>query len=170
VETVQATARLHSEHHQQATPVQRIAARMTAFVGCPTFLGILSVVVLLWICGNIAASWLGYQPWDEPPFTWLQTVSGVAALFVTSLILATQRRDDELAEYREQLTLDLAILSEQKSAKIIALLEEMRRDDPSLKNRVDQQAVAMSMPADPQSVLDAIRKTHDELMAEASVR
>jgi uncharacterized membrane protein len=61
VETVQATARLHSEHDEQATPLQRLAARITAFVGCPTFLGILSIVVSLWICGNLAAGWLGYK-------------------------------------------------------------------------------------------------------------
>ena len=53
---------------------------------------------------------------------------GLLALYVTVLILTTQRRDDQLASYREQLTLELAILGEQKSAKIISLLEELRRD------------------------------------------
>ncbi len=51
------------------------------------------------------------------------------------LILTTQRRADELAQHREQLTLELAILSEQKTAKVIELLEEMRRDNPNLRNR-----------------------------------
>jgi uncharacterized membrane protein len=170
VETVQATARLHREHDQQATPLQRVADRMTTFVGRPTFLAILSVVVFFWVCGNLAAILLGYRPWDQPPFNWLQGFTGLTALYVTAMILATQRREDELAGYREQLTLELAILGEQKSAKIIALLEEIRRDDPYLKNRVDQQAVAMSMPSDAQSVLDAIRGTHDELMTGESRR
>ncbi len=80
---------------------------------------------------------------------------------MTLFILTTQRRDDQLASYREQLTLELAILSEQKSAKIIALLEEMRRDDPTLKNRIDHEATAMSVAADPQAVLDAIKETED---------
>ena len=44
------------------------------------------------------------------------------------LILATQRREYQLAQLREQLTLELAILSEQKTAKVIQLLEESRRD------------------------------------------
>ena len=60
--------------------------------------------------------------------------------------------------------MELAILGEQKSAKIIELLEEMRRDDPSLRNRVDHEAAAMSMPADPQAVLDAIKDSHEELV------
>ena len=81
------------------------------------------------------------------------------------LILTTQRREDQLAGYREQLTLELAILSEQKSAKIISLLEEMRRDSPTLRNRVDEEAAAMSVAADPQAVLDAIKETDVESLA-----
>ena len=37
-----------------------------------------------------------------------QGVIGVLALYVTVLILTTQRCDDQLAGYREQLTLELA--------------------------------------------------------------
>ena len=81
-------------------------------------------------------------------------------------ILTTQRREDQLAGYREQLTLELAILGEQKSAKIIALLEEMRRDSPTLRNRVDEEATAMSVAADPQAVLDAIKETEDSPLTE----
>jgi hypothetical protein len=77
-----------------------------------------------------------------------------------SSILATQQREYQLAQLREQLTLELAILSEQKTAKVIQLLEESRRDNPLIRNRVDQEAEAMAQPADPQSVLDAIKETH----------
>ena len=75
-------------------------------------------------------------------------------------ILSTQRRDDELASHRDQLTLELAILSDRKVAKVIELLEELRRDDPSLRKRVDHAAVEMSASADPQTVLDAIKVSH----------
>ena len=78
---------------------------------------------------------------------------------MTVLILTTQRREDELTSHREQLTLELAILREQKSAKIISLLEELRRDDPHLHNRHDAEAEALSTPADPNAVLEAIKET-----------
>ena len=68
-----------------------------------------------------------------------------------------QRHDDEMATRREQITLELAILSEQKSAKIIALLEELRRNDPNQGNDRDEVAEAMAQPANAQVVLDAIR-------------
>jgi hypothetical protein len=45
---------------------------------------------------------------------------------------------------------------------VIQLLEESRRDNPLIRDRVDQEAEAMAQPADPKSVLDAIRETHAE--------
>ncbi len=86
-----------------------------------------------WIAGNLIVLAIGHKPWDEPPFSWLQGMTGVAALYMTILILATQRREDQLASHREQLTLELGILSEQKAAKIIQLLEELRRDLPDVR-------------------------------------
>ena len=65
------------------------------------------------------------------------------------MIVTTQRRAGKLSERREQMTLELTLLTEQKTAKIIALIEEMRRDSPQLHNRIDQEARDMSAPADP---------------------
>jgi hypothetical protein len=45
------------------------------------------------------------------------------------------RDDDEMATRRDQIRLELATLREQKSSEIIALLEEFRRNDPSLWER-----------------------------------
>ncbi len=162
--TIQAIAQLHAEHYKTATAMQRIVDRLTSFIGRPRFVGGLTVVVAAWCVGNTITQWSGRTPWDEPPFFWMQGAVGLLALYVTVLILTSNRHADQLAGYREQLTLELAILSEQKSAKIIELLEEMRRDDPSLRNRVDPEALALSIPADPQHVLDAIKEAHEELM------
>ena len=169
-DTVQAIAKLHAEHYRQSTRLQRIVDRMTALLGRPGFVGLLTATVLGWMLANLGVGWLGREPWDPPPFVWLQGAVALSALYMTALILATQRREDELAGHREQLTLELAILGEQKSAKIIQLLERMRCDDPSLANRVDHEAAAMSVAADPQAVLDAIKDSHGEAVSAESVR
>ena len=162
-DTVQAIARLHAEHYEQATPLQRGIDHLTAGAGRPEFVGFLTALVIGWMALNFSLAALGHKPLDEPPFYWMQGAVGLAALYMTSLILTTQRREDQLASHREQLTLELAILGEQKAAKIIELLEELRRDDPDIRNRFDHEAVAMSAPADPQAVLDAIKETHEEM-------
>ena len=158
-ETIQAIARLHADHHEESGALQRALDRVTAWIGRPAFIAVLSLALATWIGANLGALVLGKHAPDPPPFGWLQVLLGIMALYVTLLILATQRRADELAGYREQLTLELAILGEQKSAKIIELLEEMRRDNPLLNNRVDEVAAQMAVAADPQAVLDAIKES-----------
>ena len=165
-DTLRAIAKLHADHRQSAGKLQRLVEQLTALIGRPLFIAVLTVLVAAWAGGNLAVGAAGGAAWDSPPFAWLQGVTGLLALYVTVLILSTQRREDQLAGYREQLTLELAILGEQKSAKIIALLEEMRRDSPTLRNRVDVEAAAMSVAADPQAVLDAIKESEDVPLAE----
>ena len=165
-DTVRAIARLHAEHHGEATTSQRIVETVTARAGQPRSLILLTVLMVGWTTLNLLLPAFGHRAWDEPPFAWLQGATGVAALYMTILILATQRREDQLASHREQLTLELGILSEQKAAKIIELLEELRRDLPDVRDRVDHEAVALSAPADPEAVLNAIKDTQDEPSAD----
>lgn len=58
------------------------------------------------------------------------------------------------------------ILSEQKSAKTIELLEALRRDNPLIGNRHDPEGAAMSVPTDPRAVLKVIQDAHEEMLAE----
>ena len=125
----------------------------------PSDLG-LAIVVAVWMTLNLLAGPLGYRAPDPPPFSWLEGAVSLASLYIVVLILATQRREDQLTQRREQLTLELAILSEQKTAKIIQLLEESRRDNPQVHDRHDPEAEARAQPADPGSVLVVIRETH----------
>ena len=112
--TVAAIARLHAEHHKRATPFQRFTEGLTARAGKTSFVILLTAVVAGWIMINLLIRLNGGHPFDEPPFVWLELFVSLAALYMTTLILSTQRRDDELASHREQLALELAMLSDQK--------------------------------------------------------
>lgn len=95
-DTVQSIASLHAEHYQQATPLQRLVDRVTVLVGRPSFVGLLTAGVVGWVLANLATAWLGHEPVDPPPFYWLQDIVGLMALYITVLILTTQRREDQL--------------------------------------------------------------------------
>jgi hypothetical protein len=51
----------------------------------------------------------------------------------------------------------MAVVSDEKSSKIISLLEENRRDDPGMNDRQDPEAERLSEPLDHASVLKAIK-------------
>jgi uncharacterized membrane protein len=169
-DTVQAISRLHIDHRRGATGLQQTVERLTRFFSRPRAAGLLAAGVALWIGANLGLQIAGASPFDPAPFNGLQSLAGVAALFMTVFILVTQRREDELSELREQLTLELAMLSEQKTAKLIELIEELRRDLPNVHNRADAEASSLSHPADPEVVLEALKEKQIDARSEETAK
>jgi uncharacterized membrane protein len=156
-EAVRSVTQLHSDHQGRATMPQRWVNRITAFMARPWFIALMGLSVGAWIAANLIASRLGVQAIDAPAFPWLQGAANIVSLFIVMLVLVAQKHEDELNAHRDTLTLELAILSEHKIAKVIQLLEELRRDSPHIEDRVDPQAERMAEPADAGSVLAAVR-------------
>ena len=153
--TIQAIADFQTEHYESATASQRAADRLTDLIGRPIFIVALTILVVGWISLNLGAARFGYRSMDPPPFAGLEIFCSLASLFLVVFVLITQRREQQFAGRQALLALEMALLNEQKAAKIIALLEEFRRDSP-IRDRADASADAMAVPADPRAVLDAI--------------
>jgi len=159
-EAVRSVTQLHSDHHGSATAPQRAVNRVTAFMAQPLFLALVGLGVVGWIVANLIASALGLKAIDAPVFPWLQGAVNLFSLLVVMLVLVAQKHEDELNAHRDTLTLELAILGEHKIAKVIGLLEELRRDSPHVQDRVDRQADQMAQPADAGTVLAATRASN----------
>jgi uncharacterized membrane protein len=155
-QTIDAIAEIHTKHLQQAGRAQRTVERAVRWVARPRSIAALSLSIVLWVGLNLYLKSLG-RAFDPPPFQLLQGIGTVVAIYVTILILITAQREKEIANHREQLALQLAILSEQKSAKIIQLLEEARADNPLIDDREDEEAKTLSEPTDLGAVLHAIK-------------
>jgi uncharacterized membrane protein len=152
-ESIDQIAALHVEHYSSASTLQRAIDWSTDKLGRPSVVACVILGLAAWLAGAFAVSGGDIE---RPVFIWLELAATLAALLIAMLILVTQRRENLLAERRDQLTLELAILSDKKTAKVIALLEEMRRDTPTLSDRADPESEAMARPADPRVVLTAI--------------
>jgi uncharacterized membrane protein len=161
--TAQAIAELHAAHYAQSTTSERWVGQTVHYVSRPWFLGVVTIGVALWIFANPIGVWFGYPAFDPAPYALLQGVLTLLAVYVSLGILAAQRRAGVLADLRAQVTLEHSILTEQKAAKIIELLEELRRDHPEIANRPDNQASALSVPSDPKEVADAISESHADI-------
>src|ERR1700687_3688926 len=95
--TVQAIARLHAEHDNSATRLERLCDDITAGLARPVALGIVLVFVGVWLGTNMALRDARMTPLDPPPFVWLQLAMTLAAMLMTIVILTSQRRSDHLA-------------------------------------------------------------------------
>jgi len=165
-DTIVAMSKLHAAQKRAVHPVQKKIAHAIAALGRPAVLLILTAIVAGWIGTNLVLLVLGHTPPDPPPFAYLDDAASLAALYLATTIVITQRHEDTIATCRDQLTLQLALLADQKSAKIIRLLEELRRNDPDQSSDPDHEAEAMAKPADPEAVMAEIKATHEALAKE----
>jgi uncharacterized membrane protein len=164
-ETIRSIALLHAKHHMDVTSAQRYVDQATALAGQPAFLLVLGCGVGIWAASNAIAPLVGFHAIDPAPFAWLELALSLTALVMTVLILVTQRSADKLGEMRGQMTLELTLMTEQKVAKIIELVEELRKDSPHVRDRIDTEAHEMSTRADPHAVLGAIKEIDEEMCA-----
>ncbi|GAC1652535.1 MAG: hypothetical protein NVS4B12_24010 [Ktedonobacteraceae bacterium] len=145
---------------------QRLIEKATSALGRPFAVYTILLIVALWISANIFHKALGFPVFDAPPFVWLQDTVSISALLMTVIVLATQNRQERFAEQRRHLDLQITLLTERKVSKVIELLENLRRDMPSVKNRVDLEAEAMQDPVDPHTALTALNQTLQEATKE----
>ena len=155
-QNIEAVLDFYAREEQKISPSQRILERISHFVGQPVYLGLILIFVTLWVLANTASREFGMLPFDPAPFFWLQGIVGLSALLTATVVLSKQNRLAKLEEQRAHLELKVNLLTEQKAAKLIDLLEELRRDLPNVRNRHDSEAVALKQSMNPDLVLAAL--------------
>ena len=155
-QNIEAVLAFYTREEQKISRSQRILERVSNFIGQPVFLGFILLFVAFWMLANALLGQLGMAEFDPAPFFWLQGIVGLGALLTATAVLTRQNRLARLAEQRAHLDLKVALLTEQKAAKLIDLLEELRRDLPNVKNRHDPEAAVLQQSMNPDLVLAAL--------------
>ncbi len=162
-QNISAVKALHIRAEQDVNDHQRAVETVTAFFGRPAFLYSILLVVALWVCPNVLPRRFGIPHFDPPPFDWLERTITLSSLLMTTGVLIKQNRQEKLTTRRAHLSLQMNLLAEQKTAKLIALVEELRRDLPSVRDRHDPEAEVMKQSTDPHVVMNALE---EELLEE----
>jgi uncharacterized membrane protein len=155
-ENIQAVLEFYSNESQKISASQRLLERVSHQIGQPLFLALILIFVALWMLANSSLHALGRIPFDPPPYSLLQFIASLGALLTTIAVLSRQNRLATLADKRAHLDLKVTMLTEQKTAKLIALLEELRRDLPNVKDRHDPEAAALKTSMNPEGVRAAL--------------
>ena len=130
--------------------------RTSSFAGRPVYLAFLVAFIAMWMIINMLAGRMGWVQFDEPPFFWLQGIVSLYALLISTAVLIRQERAAKLAEQRAHLDLQVNLLTETKVAKVIEMMEALRRDLPNVAHRHDPEVESMQTPASPHAVLSAL--------------
>jgi uncharacterized membrane protein len=156
-ENIEAIAALRAAEERALPHEQRAVESVTRLIAQPRMLYGLMLALLAWAAYNSGV--LGVRPIDPPPFFILQGFIGAYAAVLSTMILITQSRQSKEARRNAHLDLQVNILAEQRTAKIVALLEELRRDLPNVRDRVDPLADALQEAIAPHAVSSALDET-----------
>ena len=159
-ENIGTIAEYCERYEERATQAQKIIERISLFLGSPIYFAVNAGFIVCWIAWNLTAPVFDFTQIDEPPFFWLQGFVSLNAFIISTTVLIRQNRMSKLAERNAHLDLQISLLSDEKTSKIIAMLEDIRRDSPNLVDKPDEQAEELAQPADTTSVLEAIDRTH----------
>jgi uncharacterized membrane protein len=136
---------------------QRIAGAVAGFLGSMWSAAVHGLIFGLWILVNV-----GLVPWVrpfDPSLVVLAMIASVEAIFLTTFVLINQNRLARVEEERNELTLQIALLSEREVSKLVELNADIaRRLDVPVHDEIDN----LAQETQPDAVLDEIRRRRPE--------
>jgi uncharacterized membrane protein len=160
IKNIEAIATHQDRYHQNSTAHQRGLDKITAIFSRSQFLYFqIGFFTTWWLCSYLSNRHI--LPADFPLFDLREEGLGVAGLLISTGVLVYQTRQEQVSEERSHLMLQLNLVTEQKIAKLISLVEELRTDLPNVKNRADLEAEVMQQAIDPQAILEVIQQNSE---------
>ncbi|MDB5825672.1 MAG: hypothetical protein JWR21_4376 [Herminiimonas sp.] len=162
MDNIESVAAFYAREEEKISSTQSAIEELSGHFGSPVYFGCFIAFVFCWTVANLSAERFGWHQFDAPPFFWLQGIVAINGVLITIAVLIRQNRIARVAELRAHLSLHITLLSEQKTSKVIHLLEELRRDSPGVKNRHDPEAETMKKQTDPHAMLSALDSQKDD--------
>ena len=133
--------------------IARSAGQMWFIVGHAVWFGV-------WIalnCGLIN----GLRPFDPFPFQFLTFVVSLEAIFLSLFILMSQNRSSNQADARAHLDLQINLLSEQESTKMLQMLRRLCRHH-GLADASDPEVEHLERRTEPEELLRELKESLPE--------
>ncbi len=120
-ENIETIAKLEQKFLRERTPVERLGDAMGAFVGTMAFVLLHLAGFVLWFVINLGLI-PHVRPFDPFPFVLLSVTVSIEAVLLTTFVLMKQNSMSKRAEQRNQLNLQIDMLSEREVTRIIQML------------------------------------------------
>ena len=134
---------LKADADAERTRSERLADWITSRLGSMTFLMINFVWFALWIIINTGVI-PGVKPFDPFPFSFLTMVVSLEAIFLAIIVLISQNRAGQVADLREEVDLQVDIITEVEITKVLVILKRLAEkngidldNDPELKEMLE---------------------------------
>jgi uncharacterized membrane protein len=152
---VAALVRHEAEQTSRATLQDRVADRITAFAGSMPFVYLHLLIFGGWIVINLGLVPM-LPPWD-PTLVVLAMVASVEAIFISTFVLISQNRMAEVAQRRAQLNLQISLLAEHETTRLIGLVAAIA-ERLEVKTPVDTELAELLQEVKPEAVMSRIEE------------
>jgi len=109
----------HREDLKEHSRARAMIHRVAAFISRAEFVYLHLVLFGAWIAINTGVTGL---PRFDPHLDKLAVFAALESLFVSGCILINQRRNEQIAEERAELHLNISLLSERESTRVVRLV------------------------------------------------
>jgi uncharacterized membrane protein len=133
----------------------RIADMITSFSGHIVFVYVHIVWFGAWIVLNTGR--IGVHPFDPFPYGLLTMIVSLEAIFLSTFVLISQNRLSEESEYRTNLNLQIALLTEHEVTRVLQMLDAIQ-DKMGIDNDEDSELADLEMETKPEDVLTEIER------------
>ena len=162
-ENIELLADFKDGEEAQISGAQTLIERISKFFGSPAYFAFAVAFIGIWILVNMWGMAKGWQHVDAPPFAALQGLVSSNALLLTVAVLIRQNRMANIAEHRSHVDLQVNLLTEQKAAKILQLVDELQRELTGLRRQPGEDFAELTKPADAHALLHAIKEKQGNL-------
>lgn len=149
---VRALVEHQAEEARGKTWGERVADAIARFAGSMASIYLHLTVLSLWVVFNLG--WLSI-PGFNASFALLGTVASVEAIFLATFVLITQNRMADLAETRAHLGLQVGLLNEHETTRILRLVAAMS-EQMGVVQAQDPEIDELSRDVAPEDVLEQI--------------
>lgn len=112
---------IKAKANARRTNVEKMADFMTDFFGSSFFLFANLFFFVFWILINLGV-FSSIAPFDPYPFNLLTNIVSLEAIFLAIFVLISQNRTSKIDDLREEIHLQLNIISEKEVTKLIKML------------------------------------------------
>lgn len=112
--------------------VTRIADFLTSYFGTVSFLIGNVIVYAVWILGNTGKI-PGFPQIDPYPYSFMNSFVSIEAIILSVIVLMSQNRENQRDVLRQELGLQVELISEKEITKILALLKEILAEQKKAK-------------------------------------
>lgn len=121
----------------------------------------------LWIVLNTGL--LGIKAFDPFPYGLLTMIVSLEAIFLSTFVLISQNRMNDLAERRADLDLHIGLLSEHETTRVLQMLDAIQTK-LGIENHTESDLADLEMETKPEDVLAEIERLQHRSQRRSSAR